>query len=166
MNVKSMFQREREMEQVSVPIPQNRRQWSARAAEVEDYVERLEADVVRFQQESQSWERAASLAEGERDRLRAELTQQCETARRELAEEKIERQRVETLIIALDAKFSMLAAPIVQAMEEIRGSALRYAPRPEQMRALAGAIEEPVDEQVRLDAAVPEFILRGPAIAS
>jgi chromosome segregation ATPase len=146
--------------------PVARRAWSARAAEVEGYVENLEADVVRLQQECQSWERAASLAEGERDQLRAELAQQRENARQELDGEKTERQRLERLIIALDSKFALLAPPIVEAMTEIRGAAHVYAPKPEMMRSLAREIEGgPQDEQAHPDDALPSVVIRGPAEA-
>jgi len=166
MNVKAIFGREREASPRIMP-PQARRAWSERAAEVEGYVENLEADVVRLQQESQSWERAASLAEGERDRFHTELMEQREQARRELAEEKAERQRLEGLVVALDAEFVLLANAIVASMEKIRGGAARYAPKPEMMRNLAREIETPVvDEQTISPEKVPDFLANGPAVAS
>lgn len=171
MNVKAMFQRDAQQPRPALrevepqPFAPTRRKWSERAAEIEEYVEGLEAQVVRLQDESRAWERAASLVEGERDRLRAENALEISRLQDELQREKSERERLTAVITALDAEFVMLANGIVASMEKVRGSAARYAPKPETMRQLAREIDgsaEPIESMD--DDPAPAVVTQGPVI--
>ena len=133
MNVKAMFKREEPpmtdiTRQIVKSAPLARRTLSEQAAEAAQAMIDLEDEVARLQQESQAWERSATLAEGERDQLRADLAQM--THKMEGYQSRCQKA---------EAQFEMLGKCVLEAMQTLRGDS-GYAPKPELMRKIAQEI--------------------------
>ena len=89
----------------------------------------LESEVERLKGLASAWERSATLAEGERDQLKADLAMM--TAKME---------HYQIIVTRADAQFEMLGKCVIDAMKTLRGQS-GYEPKAGAQREIALALE-------------------------
>lgn len=155
------------------PATSRRSESAARAAQ---YVEELEEDVERLRGEASAWERACTLAEGERDKLvhdHNQLRNLCE--------------QLKALYVRLDERLARQRRDLEQHRTELddiarlihdgasRAATDKYAPKQEDLRKLSAAIEVQAGSAIRgtnvqgcgqepQDEPLPSVVARGPAV--